>query len=72
MYEVFTKLLNMSLTASILVLLVIILRLVLKRAPKKYVCILWALVALRLICPFSISSAFSAYNVLNQDTILNG
>lgn len=72
MYEVFTKLLNMSLTASILVLLVIILRIALKKAPKKYICILWALVAIRLICPFSISSSLSAYNVLQQDTISSG
>ena len=72
MYEVFTKLLNMSLTASILVLIVIILRFALKRAPKKYICILWALVAFRLICPFSISSVFSAYNMLNQKTISSG
>lgn len=72
MYEVFTKLLNMSLTASILVLIVIILRCVLKNAPKKYICILWALVAIRLICPFSISSAFSAYNVLGQENVSNG
>lgn len=72
MYEVFTKLLNMSLTASILVLVIIILRFILKKAPKKYICILWVLVALRLICPFSISSVFSAYNMLNQNIISNG
>lgn len=72
MYEVFAKLLNMSLTASILVLIVIILRFAIKRAPRKYICILWALVALRLICPFSISSSVSAYNILHQDTISNG
>lgn len=72
MYEVFTKLLNMSLTASILVLVVIILRFALKKAPKKYLCILWALVALRLLLPFSISSSISAYNVLHQNTISGG
>lgn len=72
MYEVFTKLLNMSLTASILVLFVILVRFVLKKAPKKYICILWALVAFRLLCPFSISSAFSAYNMLQQNTVSEG
>ena len=72
MYAIFTKLLNMSLTASILVLIVILLRFVLKKAPKKYICILWALVALRLILPFSISSSISAYNVLYQKTISSG
>ena len=72
MYEVFTKLLNMSLMASILVLIIIVLRFALKKAPKKYICILWALVALRLICPFSISSVFSAYNMLDKNTISSG
>ena len=36
MYEVFTKLLNMSLMASILVLIIIVLRFALKKAPKNY------------------------------------
>lgn len=72
MYEVFTKLLNMSLMASILVLIIIVLRFALERAPKKFICILWALVALRLICPFSISSVFSAYNMLDKNTISSG
>lgn len=72
MYEVFTKLLNMSLTASILVLIIIVLRFALRKTPKKYICILWALVALRLICPFSISSVFSAYNMLDKNTISSG
>lgn len=72
MYEVFTKLLNMSLTAGILVPIIIILRFVLKKAPKKYICILWALVAFRLLCPISISSVFSAYNMLGQSAISSG
>lgn len=65
MYEVFTKLLNMSLLASVLVLAVVLLRIVLKKAPKKIICALWILVAFRLICPFSISSSLSVFNVLN-------
>lgn len=72
MYEVFTKLLNMSLTASILVLIIMALRVVLKKAPQKYICILWFLVAFRLICPFSISSCFSVYNVFQSNTVSNG
>ena len=65
MYEVFTKLLNMSLLASVLVLAVVLLRIVLKKAPKKIICALWILVAFRLICPISISSSLSVFNVLN-------
>ena len=59
MQAVFIKLLNMSITASWLVLAVVVLRLLLKRAPKSFVVVLWALVAIRLIVPFSIESAVS-------------
>ena len=59
METVFLKLLNMSIAASWLVLAVIVLRWLLKRAPKSVRCILWGLVALRLICPFTLESAFS-------------
>jgi len=57
--EVFLKLLNMSITASWLILAVVIIRPLLKKAPKWINCALWALVALRLICPFSFESALS-------------
>ncbi len=59
MSEVFLKLLNMSITASWLILAVIIIRPLLKKAPKWINCALWALVALRLVCPFSFESALS-------------
>ena len=65
MYDFFTTVLNMSITAGMLALAVIVLRLFMKRVPKKYVSILWALVALRLICPISISSPLSVYNIAN-------
>ncbi|MCQ2511758.1 MAG: M56 family metallopeptidase, partial [Lachnospiraceae bacterium] len=66
MYEVFTKLLNMSLTASLLVIAVILLRIVLKKVPKRSICILWVLVAFRLIVPFSITSSASVFNVVHM------
>lgn len=72
MYDVFTKLLNMSLTAGILALAVMSIRLLLKRVPKKYICILWALVALRLICPISISSSLSVFNLINSNSNSTG
>jgi len=59
MGAIFLKLLNMSLTASWLMLAVIILRFLLKKAPKRIICLLWALAAVRLVCPFSIESALS-------------
>ena len=59
MTAVFIKLLNMSITASWLILAVILLRIILKKAPKWIRCILWGLVVVRLIFPFSIESIFS-------------
>lgn len=59
MEDLFLKLVNMSITASWLVLVVAAVRFLLRRTPKWIVCLLWGLVALRLICPFSIESALS-------------
>ena len=59
MTAVFLKLLNMSIAASWLVLAVIVLRLFLKKSPGWIVCLLWGVVALRLIMPFSVESPFS-------------
>lgn len=55
----FLKLANMSISASWLVLAIFFLRLVLKKAPKWVNVVLWGIVAVRLICPFSIESALS-------------
>lgn len=55
----FLKIVNMSISASWLVLAVVLLRLVLKKAPKWISVILWGFVAIRLICPFSIESVLS-------------
>lgn len=59
MEAIFLQLLNMSITASWLVLAVILLRLLLKKAPKALFCVMWGLVALRLLCPVSFESIFS-------------
>ena len=59
MSGIFLKLLNLSISASWLVLVVLALRLVLKRAPKWVNVLLWGMVALRLMLPFSIESALS-------------
>ena len=59
MSGIFLKLLNLSISASWLVLVVLALRLVLKRAPKWVDVLLWGMVALRLMLPFSIESALS-------------
>ena len=59
METLFLKLANLSITASWLVLAVLLIRLVFRKAPKWVFCFLWGLVALRLICPISIESALS-------------
>ena len=55
------KLLNMSAAGSVLILAVVVLRAVLKKAPRWIICVMWALVAIRLICPISIASPVSAF-----------
>ena len=56
---VFSKVLHMSIAASWLILAVIALRLLLRKAPKWIRCILWGIVAIRLICPVSFESTLS-------------
>ncbi|MBQ1533192.1 MAG: hypothetical protein IIZ64_00050, partial [Erysipelotrichaceae bacterium] len=59
MDAVFLKILNMSITASWLILAVIFARSLLNKAPRWIICMLWGLVAIRLVCPFSFESVFS-------------
>lgn len=57
--DIFLHLFNISISASLLALAVVLFRLVFKKAPKWLIVSMWALVAIRLICPFSIESALS-------------
>ncbi len=59
MAEVFQKALNMGIAASWLILAVVVLRFVLKKAPKRFRLMLWAIVGLRLVLPWSFKSALS-------------
>ena len=59
MENIFLHLLNMSLTAGILVVAVVLLRGLFHKAPRWLHCLLWALVAVRLVCPFAIESNLS-------------
>ncbi len=59
MEAVFLRLINMSITAGWLVLAIMVLRLLLKKASKAMVVALWALVGIRLICPYSFESVLS-------------
>lgn len=60
--EVFSKVLNMSLTGSLVIIFVLIARLLIRKAPKVFSYSLWAVVLFRLLCPVSFSSALSLLN----------
>ena len=59
MQALFLKLLSMSVPASLLVLFVIAVRSILKKAPRAIICLLWLAVGIRLVCPISIESPLS-------------
>lgn len=63
MDSVFLKLLNMSITASYVILAILLMRLLLRKAPKKYSYLLWSAAAFRLCCPVSFSSVFSLFRL---------
>ena len=54
--DLFPKILDMSITASMVILVVIAARLLLKKAPKVISYALWGVVLLRLLCPFSLDT----------------
>ena len=59
MEAVFVKLLNLSIQASLLIVVIMLLRVMLRKSPKWVRCLLWGLVAVRLVFPFSIESSYS-------------
>jgi len=61
--SLFIKILKMSLTGSIVILVVLLIRLLLRRAPRKYSYFLWSVVGFRLACPVSFQSAFSLFRI---------
>ncbi len=67
MSAVFLKILNMAIAAGWLILAVLVLRLLLRKAPKWIICLLWAVAAVRLICPFSFESILSL--IPNSETV---
>ena len=67
MGAVFSRILNMSLTGGAVILVVLLLRLVLRRAPKIYSYALWAVVLFRLLCPVSLSAPVSFLNWLQPE-----
>lgn len=71
-YTFIPKLINMSLTASVAIVFVLLLRLLLKKAPKVISYALWGIVLFRLLCPVSIGSSLSLYNLFDAPTAESG
>ena len=74
MTEFFVSVVNMSISAGWIVLAVLLLRVLLKKAPKWITVLLWGIVAVRLICPFTIESALSlipSAQTINPEVVLN-
>lgn len=63
--SVLPAIVNMSLAASVVVLFVLLMRLLLMRAPKCYSYLLWAAVFFRLLCPLSLTGRFSLFGVID-------
>lgn len=68
MTAIFERVLNMSLTGSIVIAVVLLARLLLRRAPKIYSYMLWAVVLFRLLCPISLSTGLSVLKPLPVTT----
>ncbi len=68
----FIMFLNMGITGSYIILATILIRLILKKAPKIFSYCLWAVAGLRLICPFSFSSVISVFNLISPRLIKAG
>ena len=63
MSEFISTILNMSLTGSIVILVVLAARLLMRKLPKKYLYLLWAVVGFRLLCPVTLESSLSIFNI---------
>ncbi|MDE6685870.1 MAG: M56 family metallopeptidase, partial [Lachnospiraceae bacterium] len=70
--EILSRIVNMSMTASIVIIAVLLLRLVLRKAPKVYSYLLWFIVLFRLLCPVSISSAVSLMGMFDTPVTEDG
>ena len=68
LHAVFSAVLNMSITASIAILVILLARILLKRAPKIFSYVLWAVVLFRLLCPVSLTSQFSLMGLVPAPT----
>ena len=64
MSNLFSTVLNMSMTGGVVILLVMLARLILKRAPKSFSYALWSVVLFRLLCPVALTAPISVLDVM--------
>ncbi|MBR2473362.1 MAG: hypothetical protein IKB44_05385 [Clostridia bacterium] len=72
LHTIFISVLNMSITASIVIIAVLLARLLLKNAPKIFSYMLWAVVLFRLLCPISLKSDLSLMGILKAPVSNSG
>ncbi len=72
MEQLFISILNMSLTASVIILAMLIVRLCFRRAPRSFTHVLWAAVLFRLLCPVSFSSSLSFLGIFANEAVNGG
>ncbi len=70
--DIFLQIVNMSLMAAVIIVAILGIRQVIKRAPKAFSYMLWLVVLFRLLCPVSFSTEFSLFNVFDWNTSENG
>lgn len=72
LYNLFILVLNMAVTACPVIIIVLFVRGIMCRLPKKYRYIIWLVVGIRLICPVAVSSRISLFNIIDTDFIGRG
>ena len=71
MKDFFDTIIQMNIYASIAIICVIVLRLIFKSMPKRFVCLLWIVVAVRLVCPYTSESSFSLLNFKSVSSFID-
>ena len=66
--NLFSNVLDMSITASYVAIAVIVIRFIIKKAPKSFSFAIWIPVLFRLVCPISFISNLSVFNFINRDS----
>lgn len=70
MKEAFLAVLNMSVTGAAIIAALLVIRILFKNLPRRFAYALWAIPAIRLLCPFSVPSALSAFNLFRPRSVV--